>query len=324
MSTSEFDVIIFVETGLQSKIAAWLLDNIFKENTTLVIAPNQTLRPQTLREFQYYKTYMDLHGYKKLPLSLIRRVTKPIPKFKCRIFIASFLTGLNSLFWERHINYSELGLIDDGMGTLYSLEFERIFESPRVQNIFSLINVIQNLAGKEKLNNSSDLKVLIKNYYSIYHKTYEPYNTYFVPLFEHVNNPTITKEYAFVGQPFVELNQIDLNEYLDLLKAISQRIGNQLTYFPHPKEDQNKLSGLSYIKIIDKGKGVEEYYANKRPTMLFSVYSSVIVNLSLKFGSDFIYYTPLEMKRYPDSEKYYLLMDYLGINKFGDALYFNK
>jgi hypothetical protein len=308
-----FDVVVYIESALQTKIVAWLIDNEWCARKVLVVAPNKLYFPQTKNAFDKKETGVDLHGYKKIAQTF-GTILKTRKSLKANLFVASHSTGLNSLFWEAHVEYNELGLIDDGTGTLISLEFNREFESARVATIFRLSNVFFRLLGKQRLRSSIDLQKLNKHYFSIYHKNFKPYETHFVPLFSEVKDVQVTDEHAFVGQPLVELGQIDRTEYIEILKKVQWKLNHSLLYFPHPKEDISKVLEVQGITIMSE-LGVEDYYKFKRPAALVSIFSSVLLNFSLKYGTSFIYYIPYELTKYSDCNLYYKLMDEFNINR---------
>ncbi|HEU4609135.1 MAG TPA: hypothetical protein VFS31_13555 [Chitinophagaceae bacterium] len=317
---SRYDVIIYAESKLQVQITKYLLEHVFRGRKVLVIIPDEQYRPATQADYECYLTRVNLHGYKKWFASLRATAPKALPDLSCSLFIASVLTGLNSLFWEQHIQYDRLGLLDDGTGTLFSLEFGRVFESRRVASVFRWHNLWSALSGKPGIEHSQQVRQRISAYFSVYHKRYDPFETTHIPLFGSEPDAAILEEYAFVGQPFVALGQLDKQDYYQMLESVSAELGQTLTYFPHPKEDKEQLKTAPFLSVMD-GVSVEEYYKDKRPQRLLSVSSSVLINLSLRFDPSFINYVPVDMPRYPDIKKYHLLMERMGVKKISESNY---
>ncbi|WP_367914030.1 polysialyltransferase family glycosyltransferase [Leadbetterella sp. DM7] len=241
--------------------------------------------------------------------------TQHIPEFECEIFIASFLTGLNSCFWERKIKYQKLGLIDDGLGTLFNLKYQREFESPRIESVFKIYNFLAmiNTSKLPRIFCANHIKKSITYYYSVYYEEHELFKTVHIPIFKTEKNFIITDEIAFIGQPFVEQKQISSRDYINMMEKIRDKFGEKISYFPHPKENRvNYEEPMKFFNIIADLR-VEDYFIDRRPKLLLSISSSVLINLKLRFGAESIYYVKLDTIKNKDIYKYYDLLESMGI-----------
>lgn len=309
-----YDVIIYIETKLQNLIAKYLIDTNFKNDNVLIIAPKSFIK-ESVSNVSFYKSTVNLHGYSKAIPSLISLILSKKPKLICDLFICSFMTGLNSIYWESIIKYKNLGLIDDGTGTIYNLEFKRDFENKRIENIFTYYNVLSLVGIVKRLETKQKLKSILSVYFSIYYNEFESLNVEHLPIFNAKSSSENVDEILFIGQPFVEANHVQFNDYLDRLKTISNYFHSYLTYVTHPQEKENKFEGIDFIKIKKLNCTVEEYVETSKPKTIIGFTSSALINLSLRYGNNGIYYCQMPVNNYPDIENYYKLLEKFGIQK---------
>lgn len=112
---------------------------------------------------------------------------------------------------------------------------------------------------------------------------------------EKVQNGAITDSIWLLGQPFIELQLLSFQTYLDVLKSTHHYYRHKypdlnIYYLPHPREElinTNRLANQSELTLLESQGPVEWTLAkgDTRPHRIASFYSSAIENCRLLFGN---------------------------------------
>jgi hypothetical protein len=315
-----YDYIFYSESILQKRVIENILKYKISKNCRILIIYRDPYIPSYSNEFSnlaILKLRYSFHGIKNCVKSLMYR---KLSRYICNNLVASFLSGLNSLYLESVIQYKNLILIDDGTETLIHLFFEKKFMNKRIRQIHYIYNIFCSLFNFRKLKTINEIKSCISEYYSIYFNTFDPYTVEHLDLWFdlNLNEKLINKsEYiAFIGQPFVEIGWINKKEYLAILDRITLYFkSNSIIYYLHPAEKMSKFNGYNNINInfVRNQEAIEllliksDYYA------ITSISSTALINIKSLTDSK-IFYFPFQFNN--ENQIFYDLFDKFGIKKF--------
>lgn len=270
----EYDIIYVSESGFQDKIIAYLIANRHADKTYLWIKHSGDGFKTS--EGDVFK--INFNHSKGIINSL--RFTGRFPKLKCDYLIGTQFTGINCRFFAAVINYKELRLIDDGIGTpviLSNPDYYHNFINERVKLTFVFLLTLV-VYGK-KLRFTKDIIQQIKHYYSVY-----PLQNYFKSQ-EKINllelDYTLTKEVGFIGMPLVEYKMVKAEFFTKILTSLIAEYG-ALLYYPDPNEKWIYETPIQGLRIVKKNEPLETYlHKNGLPYKMYTFTSSALLNLRI-------------------------------------------
>lgn len=198
-----------------------------------------------------------------------------------KIIIGNFFSDTH-LYLSNIIKKNETVVIDDGIITHsipdYNLTKKRIVK----RNIFKSI-----IFKLFRINNSYPKKFSLFTIFNIDDQKniqIEKNNLSYIK--SKLQSKKQKKSALVIGQPFVELNMIDENEYINAIKKIiSNFSASAVMYYPSRKEKEEKLSlikQLNSIEIIQPETNIETYLikSNSLPKDVIGFTSSALITIN--------------------------------------------
>ena len=318
-SRVEWDVIVYIETVLQSKIVKEVI-NEYKDKKVLIICQGDYKLLKESVNCEIVRSRYSLHGYKQYAKSVKNGILVNKKYYKCTTFIAPLLTGINSIYYESIVEYEELCLIDDGVGSIYAIKYDRPYENNRLKKIVSIHNALCWLMGEKNIKyDNCTIKKIINKYYSLYHDVVSGYNVKRVMPFYDLSPVCSTEAILFVGQPVVEKNMMTEKKLFELLVSIAEKEGRNVDYYMHPNEKANK--GYKYhenIKYLRSSGCVEDVVVINGYRKIMSFQSTVLINLTLlsdRVRRD-IYRVDIQKKKSAIDLRYDRIFEGYGIERY--------
>ena len=286
--TNHYEIIYISESGFQGKIIEYLIANVHPNNNYLWIQSKN--RQFEDNEGRIYK--IDLNHVKGIVKSI--PYVFEFPRLSCDLLIGTQFTGVNSRFFEAIIEYKELHLIDDGIGTPLILKSPSFYKSQPTSLLkFYLVRCVLLIKLKYLKTTKKLIKTLSK-YYSIYNlssieipiKKIEPFS---------LNEVYVQNDYiGYIGQPLVEYKMIDEKEYINHLKAIIKKFNKPIKYYPDPSEKIIFHQNIEFVEIVDKNEPLESFIIKHgMPSIIISYVSSALLNLKLMNPKVTAYYSKI-------------------------------
>lgn len=306
-----YDIIFVYETNFQEKIVTYLIDNKIKNKTFLRIdarndqikLPNETIK-------------IDLNSFSGT-LKSIKDIFTKKSNLKCNQLVGTFVVSTNSRFFECFIEYEQLVLIDDGIGTPVIIDNPDIKNKSFLRNITSIISKILTITAGYKLKSVREILNKIKHYWSIYPiPTENIISKEYINFFNSKTQYASNEEIAFIGQPLVETKLMSIQKYWTIIKKIQQQEG-LISYYPHPREKFHKDIVLPYVEIKENDSSnttIEEYFLKHgMPKKIISFVSTTLINIKcLEVKETECYYIESE----PIKSIYYDTLRKFGIQKY--------
>lgn len=189
-----------------------------------------------------------------------------------RLYIGSYFSKfqrlLSMFFWKK-----ELFFLDDGMATLL------VYKQVDKANFFTFFNLESRSGKRVETHSFKNLKVLRKN------------------LDEKEGN-------FFIGQPFIDKNMIEREEYIGFILQSLEMVGNEKIYYiPHRVESKLELDNISKIsdriKVIETNECIELFFIKSgfNPLKVFTCCSTSIYSLSLLYPAcSFVSFTSADKR----------------------------
>lgn len=273
---NHYDIIYVSESGFQQKIIEYLIANIYPTKNYLWLKGEGGHFVDN--EGRIYN--IDLNHVKGI-FSSITSIFK-FPKLTCDYLIGTQFTSVNSRFFEAFVSYTELHLIDDGIGTPLILKTPTFFISqPTTILKFALLKIFALMKYKNVKSASNIIRSLNKCY-SIYN-----INIIGIPIvkinpFSSLNIVVKEDFIGFIGMPLVEYGMLKEEFYLMHLNRIIKHYDKPIKYYPDPSEKLIFKHDIVNLEIIKKNEPLESYVEkNGIPFIVISFVSSALLNLKL-------------------------------------------
>lgn len=272
-----YDIIYISESGFQQKIIEYLIANIFPSSNYLWLKSKDGHFIDNEN-----RTYgVDLNHVKGI-FNSVPSIFK-FPKLSCNYLIGTQFTGGNCRFFEAVIDYKELHLIDDGIGTPLILRTPKFYRTQPTSILkFNIVKLLLfGLRVKITKSTQSIIKSINK-YYSIY-----KFESISIPILEispfSANNVKMKDDcIGYIGQPLVEYGMIEASYYKEHLEKIIKRFNKPIEYYTDPSEKLIVNNKIESLEIADKNEPLESFIVNNgMPTIIVSFVSSALLNLKL-------------------------------------------
>lgn len=264
-------IIIFIQTNFQKIIADEVVKKYNPEDVLLLDFRNFFFEVEN--KYFFIRMYGILNILKTLSTFRKNKI-----RFECDFLIGNLLTNYNSFFLISTIKYSELILMDDGIGTPVILKHPNYYSSSTkyfIKNI--IIKTLYRFFLDGKFKTINNFISQISFYYTIYNfKSYIPSEK--IKIFKDSIKILLGVK-CFLGQPIIEFGQISKEKYINFLKLIIQ-IEGPIIYYAHPSESVLKNISINGLTFIKNQLPVEKIFeADGIPEYVFSFYSSTLLNI---------------------------------------------
>lgn len=318
MKSQKFDIIIYCESILQYNIIDKILVSL-KDKKCLIITKDYYKFQNSNQNHIIKISTVDLHGFKKTLFFSNKNHLFSKKIYECGVFIASFLTGINSLFWESKISYKELHLIDDGTGTLYNIKYKRDYTSNTLRSIVNIFNIFNYILNKPKICYTNyTIQQKIAHYYTIYPLITSSFKSVTnVEIFNKISAKKPINAIAFIGQPFIKTGEITKEKMFKILETIYKVEKTKIIYFKHPYEqDYSNIYDID-IEFVRIPEGIEHHLTKYSYKKIITFQSSALLNLKnvLVIDDNILYFIRLITSN-EVFNNYYTIFEDFGIQEY--------
>ncbi len=270
---NHYDIIYISESGFQEKVVEYLITHIYKNETYLWVKSQNGC-------------FVDNEGKQyKIDLNHARGIVKSIPfifkfpKLSCQYLIGTQFTGINCRYFESVINYKELHLMDDGIGTPVITSYPNYYSHfPKEQFKMAIVRSVLFLKFK-KLKSTKQLIEDIQLYYTVYPLKQSYKKEIHLNFLEY--DYRLIKNTGFIGMPLVDYRMVSEKHFTLVLKSLIKKYGN-LDYYPDPNETWINKQNIEGLKIIEKNEPLEIFLKrNGLPKKMYTFTSSALLNLKV-------------------------------------------
>lgn len=180
--------------------------------------------------------------------------------------LGDYLSGFLKLF-SKFINKKKVLLLDDGVATLKIQE--SFIKNNKFLNLFTIFNIVP-----------------IENQNIIKHKFENLRKKY-------LNTNIRTNNSIYIGENLVELEILDLEKYIEIVKTVAEKEEETLYYFPHRLSSGlviERVKNIKNIEIVYPKVSLEYYLLLKgiNPKNIYSILSTALISLQIIYPNSTI------------------------------------
>ncbi len=265
-------VIIYIQTDFQKMIADKLLSQYDASEVEIL----------DCRNFKFNILDKDFFINCHEPLNIIKTYISFLKNnidISCETLIGSHITSFSSFFITSIIEYKNLNLIDDGIGTPVILENDNYWNKTRKNKFKNFcFRVLTKVFFNKKFKSVKEIIRDVNLYSSVY-----DFDTFLnkekIYIYKNIDYK-IGNSKALIGSPFCEFNYINKKKYVNFIKKVISKEG-PINYYAHPNEyilKNEEIKGFNYIEA-NTYTVEERFLYGEMPKIIISFYSSAIINL---------------------------------------------